>query len=86
MAAVPDYYTGFTQAEVEAIFAAKKKELTKALAAYSENGTSVTKQRLDEVNLVISGCQAALKKFDPETYGARRVRSGYVRVLGTLPN
>ncbi|WP_038168531.1 hypothetical protein [Verrucomicrobium sp. BvORR106] len=78
MAAVPDYYTGFTQVEVERILAVQKKELEKALQAYSENGTSVTKRALDAVNLIIAGCQKALKKFDPETYGARRVRSGFV--------
>lgn len=79
MAAVPDYYTGFTQAEVEAILAVQKGELKKALQAYSENGTSVTKRALDAVNLIIAGCQAALRKFDPATYGAGRVRSGFLR-------
>jgi hypothetical protein len=79
MAAVPDYYTGFTQAQVEGIFAIQKAELSKAIAAYNENGTSVTKRRLDEVNLIIAGCQAALKRFDPVTYGSRRVRSGFLR-------
>lgn len=79
MAAVPDYYTGFTQPEVEATLAAQKLELKKALQAYNENGTSVTKRALDDVNLIIAGCQKALRKFDPVTYGAPRVRSGFVR-------
>ena len=79
MAAVPDYYTGFTQAEVEAILAVQKGELRKALQAYTENGTSVTKRALDAVNLIIAGCQKALKKFAPETFGDRPIRSGFLR-------
>lgn len=79
MAEVADYYTGFTQAEVEAILAVQKVELTKALQAYSESNTSVTKRALDDVNAIIAACQAALRRFDPVTYGKRKspfVRTG----------
>ena len=84
MASVADYYTGFSQAEVEAIFAAQKQELSKALQAYSEGGTQVTKRRLDEVNAILAACQAALFKFDPVAYPRTRKRVSSSRVVGYM--
>ena len=83
MAATPDYYTGFTQAEIETLFAKLKLELPKVLASYASSGDSVTRIRRDELRLEIKGCQRALKKFDPGTYG-RRVRTTTTRVVGHL--
>ena len=72
-APVPDYYTGFTQADVEAILAVQKGELRHALQKpYIENGKSVTKRAPDAVNLIIAGCPKALKEFDSVTYGTPR--------------
>lgn len=64
-----DYSIGFTQAEVEEILTAQKAELKKTLAAYANDGSSVTKRRVDEIHSVISACQKALQKLDPEVYG-----------------
>lgn len=64
-----DYSIGFTQAEVEEILTAQKAELKKTLAAYANDGSSVTKRRVDEIHTVIAACQRALQKLDPETYG-----------------
>lgn len=80
---VPDYYTGFTQVEVEQILAVQKGELKKALASYSESGTSVTKRQVAEINAIIKGCQNALRRFAPTTYGRRR-RVAFSRVGGCL--
>ncbi len=77
MAALPDYYTGFTEAEVLAIFTAAKEELKTSLAAYSESGTQVTKQRVEECHQKIAACQAALRRFNPTTYG--KPRSMFIR-------
>lgn len=76
---VIDYSVGFTQAEVEAILAAQKKELLKTQAAYASDGSSVSKRRLDEIHSIIRACQDALKKLDPATYGKRRriIRAGF---------
>ena len=81
---VPDYYTGFTREEVETMLATFKGELKKVIAQYASNGDSVTRMRRDDLRLEIRGCQKALKKFDPETYGKRhRVVSS--RVVGHIP-
>lgn len=69
---LPDYSIGFTQVEVEAIFAAQKAELAKVLAAYSEGGSSVTKRQIADIHLVLTACQKALQKLDPTTYPMRR--------------
>ena len=66
---VPDFYTGFTQVEVEEMLATYKAELKNVLASYSTTGDSVTKIRRDELFDLIKGCQRALKRFDPDTYG-----------------
>lgn len=84
MSDVPDYYTGFTQDEVESMLATFKAELKKVIAAYASGGDSVTRIRRDELRLEVLGCQRALKKFDPVTYG-RRHRSMTSRVSGHLP-
>ena len=64
-----DYSVGFTVAEVEEILTSQKAELKKTLAAYANDGSSVTKRRIDEIHTVIAACQKALQKLDPETYG-----------------
>lgn len=78
-----DYSVGFTVAEVEEILAAQKAELKKTLAAYSNDGSSVTKRRVDEIHTVIASCQSALQKLDPDTYGKRfkKTRTGFVGYL-----
>ena len=64
-----DYSIGFTQVEVEEILTAQKAELKKTLAAYANDGSSVTKRRIDEIHAIIGACQRALQKLAPETYG-----------------
>ena len=78
-----DYSIGFTKAEVDEILAVQKGELKKTLAAYANDGSSVTKRRIDEIHTIISACQRALRKLDPETYGktvrvARTGMGGYL--------
>ena len=75
-----DYSIGFTQAEVEEILAAQKAELKKTLAAYANDGSSVTKRRIDEIHEIIAACQKALQKLAPETYGKglKTSRTGFV--------
>jgi len=80
---VPDYFTGFTQAEVETILGKLKLELTKVIASYASGGDSVTRIRRDDLRLEIRGCQKALKKFDPESYG-RSHRVVVSRVAGHI--
>jgi hypothetical protein len=78
-----DYSIGFTQAEVEEILTTQKAELKKTLAAYADNGSSVTKRRIVEIHAVIAACQKALQKMDPNTYGRKRktLQSGFVGTL-----
>lgn len=78
-----DYSIGFTQAEVEEIMTAQKAELKKTMAANANDGSSVTKRRIDEIHVIIAACQRALQKMDPETYGRqqRTIRSGFVGVM-----
>lgn len=75
-----DYSIGFTQNEVEEILTAQKAELKKTLAAYANDGSSVTKRRIDEIHAVIGACQKALQKMDPDAYGRQRktIQSGFV--------
>jgi hypothetical protein len=70
--AVIDYYTGFTKEQVSKILAIQQEELPKTIAAWTDSGSSVQKRKLDEIHAIIAGCQAALRKFDPETYGRGR--------------
>lgn len=79
-----DYYTGFTQSEVETILATQKEELKKALESYSTAGDSVTRRKVDDVNKIITACQAALRKFDPEQYGGKRI-GAIISKVGILP-
>lgn len=69
---VPDYSIGFTLAEVEAIFAANKAELSKMIASHSDGGTTIVKRQMADINATIRACQKALQKLDPTTYGKRR--------------
>lgn len=64
-----DYSIGFTQEEVEEILTTQKAELKKTLAAYANDGSSVTKRRIDEIHDIITACQKALQKLAPEIYG-----------------
>jgi hypothetical protein len=65
----PDYTVGFTLAEVEEIFAILKLELKKTIASYSESGTQVIRQRLDDIHKKMMACQTAMQILDPDTYG-----------------
>ena len=69
MASVPDYSIGFSQAEVEEIFAILKLELKKVIASYSESGTQVIRQRTEDIHAKMAACQRALQILDPSTYG-----------------
>lgn len=75
-----DYSVGFAVAEVEEILTAQKAELKKTLAAYANDGSSVTKRRIDEIHTIITACQKALQKLDPETHGKplKTSASGFV--------
>lgn len=63
-----DYSIGFTASEVEEILAVQKAELKKTLTAYADNGSSVSKRRVDEIHAIIDACQRALQKLDPQKY------------------
>lgn len=78
-----DYSIGFTKTEVKKILKVHKAELKKTLAAYSNDGSSVTRRRIDEINTVIHACQKALRKLDPERYGkpVRVMRTGFAHRL-----
>ncbi|EDY21055.1 hypothetical protein CfE428DRAFT_1348 [Chthoniobacter flavus Ellin428] len=82
--AAPDYSIGFTREEVEEILAAQKAELKRALAAWQESGSTITKRRIDEIHAIIEACQIALKKLAPEVYG-KRARVDTSAVFGFLP-
>ena len=78
-----DYSIGFTKTEVEEILNVHKAELKKTLAAYANDGSSVTKRRIDEIHAVVTACQKALQKLSPEQYGkpVRVMRTGFVHRL-----
>ena len=78
-----DYSIGFTTPEVEEILKVHKAELKKTLSAYSNDGSSITKRRVDEINTIIYACQKALQKLNPEQYGkpVRVMRTGFVHRL-----
>lgn len=61
-----DYSVGFSTAEVEEIPSIQKAELKKTLAAYADNGSSLSRRRIDEIHAIIAACQRALQKPDPE--------------------
>jgi hypothetical protein len=80
---VIDYSVGFTTAEVVAILGVQKNELLKTQQAYTSDGSSVNKRRIEEIHSIIRACQDALKKLAPGTYGKPRrtiqaVVSGYL--------
>jgi hypothetical protein len=62
----------FTIEEVEEILAENKKVLKKIMMSYSESGSQVTYQRMEDTEKKIAACQAALSKLDPITYGKTR--------------
>lgn len=64
-----DYSIGFTENEVLEILSVQKAELKKTLQSFSDSGSSATKRRLDEINSIISSCQLALRKMNPQKYG-----------------
>lgn len=64
-----DYSIGFTEEEVLEILSVQKTELKKTLQSFSDSGSSATKRRLDEINSIISSCQLALRKMNPQKYG-----------------
>lgn len=64
-----DYSIGFTEDEVLEILSVQKAELKKTLQSFSDSGSSATKRRLDEINSIISSCQLALRKMNPQKYG-----------------
>ena len=84
MANVVDYSIGFTQAEVEEILAAQKAELKKTQAAYANDGSSVSKRRLDEIHAIIRACQDALVKLAPDTYARPKRTAMQSAVIGHL--
>ena len=63
-----NYAVGFSTSEVEEILSIQKAELKKTLAAYADNGSSVSKRRIDEIHAIIAACQRALQKLDPAKY------------------
>ncbi len=64
-----DYTIGFTEDEVLDILKIQKEELKKTLQSFSDSGSSASKRRLDEINSIISDCQRALQKMNPQKYG-----------------
>lgn len=82
-----DYYTGFTQQEVEDILSIHKAELKETMQRFSESGSSVDRLRVDEINKIIGACQDALRKFDPDTYkkAPSRRKTSTSSVSGYLP-
>jgi hypothetical protein len=84
MANVVDYSIGFTVPEIEEILAAQKLELKKTQAAYANDGSSVTKRRLEDIHAIIRACQEALVKLAPETYARPRRTAIQSAVVGHL--
>ena len=73
-----DYSIGFTQAEVEEILAVQKAELKKTLAAYANDGSTVTSGASTRSMPSSRPVRRPFRKLDPETYGrpVRAVRTG----------
>jgi len=84
MAGIVDYSIGFTVPEIEEILAAQKAELKKTQAAYANDGSSITKRRLDEIHAIIRACQDALVKLAPETYAKPKRTAMQSAVTGHL--
>ena len=66
---IPDYTVGFTEAEVLDILAVQKTELKKTMQQWQDSGSQIWKRKLDEINLIITACQRALRKMNPRKYG-----------------
>ena len=79
-----DYTIGFTESEVLEILSVQKEELKKTLSAFSDSGSSATKRRLDEINSIITSCQKALQKMNPQKYG-RSNRVQFSDLSGGFP-
>ena len=84
MANLVDYSIGFTIPEIEEILSAQKAELKKTQAAYANDGSSVSKRRLDEIHAIIRACQDALVKLAPETYAKPKRIAIQSAVVGHL--
>ena len=69
---IPDYTVGFTEGEVLEILTIQKAELKKTMQQWQDSGSQVWKRRLDEINLIITACQRALRKMNPMKYGRNR--------------
>ncbi len=64
-----DLTVGWTQQEIEELLAAQKKAYKKTLIQFSDNGSTATYRRLEDIEKVIKNCQQALQKLDPDNYG-----------------
>jgi hypothetical protein len=84
MANLVDYSIGFTIPEIEEILSAQKAELKKTQAAYANDGSSVSKRRLDEIHAIIRACQDALVKLAPDTYAKPKRTAIQTAVVGHL--
>ena len=84
MANVVDYSIGFTVPEIEEILSAQKAELKKTQAAYANDGSSVSKRRLDEIHAIIRACQDALAKLAPDAYAKPKRTAIQSAVVGHL--
>lgn len=80
------FVIGFTIAEVLQIQAKAKEMLMegKTIMAWSDSGSSVSKQFSMPVKEVLEECSCALRALDPATYGPRR-RSAQAQIIGYLP-
>ena len=84
MANLIDYSIGFTVPEIEEILTAQKAELKKTQAAYANDGSSVSKRRLDEIHSIIRACQDALVKLEPNVYSKPKRTAMQSAVVGYL--
>ena len=84
MANLVDYSIGFTIPEIEEILSTQKAELKKTQAAYANDGSSVSKRRLDEIHAIIRACQDALVKLAPDTYSKPKRTAIQSAVVGHL--
>jgi hypothetical protein len=60
----------YTQEELEELLAHWKTERKKVLVSHSVDGVSVQRIRLQEIEEQLAGVLAALRRHDPEEYGA----------------
>ena len=84
MANLIDYSIGFTVPEIEEILTTQKTELKKTQAAYANDGSSVSKRRIDEIHAIIRACQDALIKLEPDTYSKQKRTAMQSAVVGYL--